>query len=185
MLVSVVRQVTTTTSTASKACNTQKQQKWLHWQIERTKTQVKRNEKQCKNNANNVGYNIPPPSLKRKVTLQHSSTLTITLQLTHSSITLHVEIVRECSRMFEIVRDCSRMFEIVRDCSRLFGNTSEPGASVVESTTLVPSLTTRTHSHVHNSNHQLVDKVTKCCPMQTSNTYTRTNYDSSVLSCRW
>ena len=76
--------------------------------------------------------------------------------------------------MFKIVRDvqmlseCSRLFE-------MFENTSEPGASVVESTTSMSSLPTRTHSHIHNSNHQLVDKVTKCCPMQTSNTYIRTN----------
>ena len=130
MLVSVVRQVTTTTSTARKARSTQKQPKWLHWQIERAKTQVKRNEKQCKNNANNVGYNIPPPSPEEK---SHSSTLFHTEQshfstLQYSSITLHVvehsrmfvmfEYVRECSRLFEMfenVRECSRMFEIVRD----------------------------------------------------------------------
>ena len=75
LLVSVVRQVTTTTSTARKARSTQKQPKWLHWQIERAKTQVKRNEKQCKNNANNVGYNTASsrnlsfPSLRQDLSI--------------------------------------------------------------------------------------------------------------------
>ena len=114
-----------------------KQPKWLHWQIERAKTQVKRNEKQCKNNANNVGYNIPPPPQRRKVTLQHSSTLNNHTSALFSTL----QSLFMLHRMFVNVRECSRMFEMfenVRECSRLFAmfeNTSEPGASVVESTT--------------------------------------------------